>query len=113
MAVRAANMMIGFIIWSSVAVLIIGIGIRSRKSKKPAGFYSGTEPPRVTDVKKYNQAVGILWFVYAVFYELLGVPLLFEKQNSPMFIVPVLGTPLITIGLVIAYNRILAKYRRK
>ena len=105
-------MIIGFIIWSSVAVLMIGIGIWSWNSKKPAGFYAGTKPPKVTDAKKYNHAVGILWFVYAAFYELLGVPLLFEKQNSPMFIVPALGTPLITIGLVIAYNRILAKYRQ-
>ena len=53
-------MIIGLIIWSSVTLLIIGIGIWSWNSKKPAGFYAGVEPPKVNDVQKYNHAVGIL-----------------------------------------------------
>ena len=71
------------------------------------------EPPKVTDIRKYNHAVAILWFVYAALFELLGIPLLFLKQNSAGFILPVLGIPLITIGLVIAYNLILPKFQEK
>ena len=104
-------MLAGLIIWSTVTVLIIGIGIWSWNSRKPAGFYAGTEPPRVRDVKKYNRAVGILWFAYAALFELLGFPFLLEKQNGPLFLVTILGTVLITIGLMVAYNRILGRYR--
>ena len=105
-------MIIGLIIWSSVTLLIIGIGIWSWNSKKPAGFYAGVEPPKVTDVQKYNHAVGILWFVYGILFELLGFPFLFEKQNSPMFLLTILGVVAITIGLLIVYNRILKRYRQ-
>ena len=105
-------MIIGLIIWSSVTLLIIGIGIWSWNAKKPAGFYAGVEPPKVKDVQKYNHAVAILWFVYAILFELLGFPFLVEKQNSPMFVLTILGVVAITIGLLVVYNRILARYRQ-
>lgn len=105
-------MIVGFIIWSSCAVLIIGVGIWSWQSKKPAGFYAGVEPPRVKDVKSYNHAVAVMWFVYALLFELLGVPLLFQEQNSPMFILTILGVVAITIALLVVYNRVLARYRQ-
>ena len=104
-------MIYGLVIWSSVAVLITGIGVRSWKSKKPAGFFAGVEPPKVKNVRKYNHAVAVMWFAYAILFELLGLPFLFQKQNSPMFILTILGVVAITIALVIVYNRILAKYR--
>ena len=104
-------MIFGLITWSSVTILIIGIGIWSWKSKKPAGFYAGVEPPKVKNVRKYNHAVAFMWFAYAILFELLGLPFLFQKQNSPMFILTILGVVAITIALVIVYNRILAKYR--
>ena len=43
--------MVAFIIWSSVALIIFGIGIYSLLAKKAVGFYSGIEPPKVTDTK--------------------------------------------------------------
>ena len=104
-------MIFGLITWSSVTILIIGIGIWSWKSKKPAGFYAGVEPPKVKNVRKYNHAVAFMWFAYAILFELLGLPFLFQKQNSPMFILTILGVVAITIALAIVYNRILAKYR--
>ncbi len=36
-------MIFGVIIWSAVAVLIVGIGIRSWTSKKPAGISSDSD----------------------------------------------------------------------
>ena len=105
-------MIIGLITWLSVAVLIIAIGVWSWNSKKTVGFYTGVEPPKVKDVKKYNHAVAVLWFVYGILFALLGFPFLFEEQNSPGFVLTILGTVAITIGLLVAYNRILKRYRQ-
>ena len=105
-------MIAGFITWSSVALLLIGIAIWSWNSKKPAGFYAGSEPPKVKDVEKYNHAVALLWILYAVLFELSGFPFLFAQQNSPAFIVTILIDVIITIGLIIVYNRILGKYQQ-
>ncbi len=105
-------MLIGFIIWTACAVVMLVIGIVSWISKKPAGFFAGVEPPKVSDVKKYNHSVAILWFVYGALFELLGLPFLFYKQNSPVFIVTLLGTVAITLGLVIAYHFILSRFEK-
>ena len=105
-------MTIGFIIWSAVALMILGVGIWTRKSEQPAGFFSGVKPPEVGDVRRYNRAVSVLWFTYAALMELLGIPLLFLKQNSAGFIWSILGVVFITIALPIVYNRILSKYQK-
>ena len=107
------RMIVGFIIWSSVGLIALGTGICAWKSEKAAGFYTGTEPPKVNDVRGYNRAVALLWFAYAGLFELLGLPLLFLKQNSAAFLWPVLGVVVITIGLMIGYSRILAGYSVK
>ncbi len=106
-------MIVGFVIWSIVFLVLLGIGIRSWKSGKAAGFYTGTKPPEVTDVRKYNRSVAALWFIYAGLFELLGLPLLFLKQNAPGFLWSLAGVPVITIALMIVYNRILRRYERK
>ena len=103
--------MLGFIIWSLVCLVIIGIGISTWRAKEAAGFFTGVKPPKVKDAKRYNHMVAILWFVYAALFELLGLPLLFLEQNSPLFVVPVLGVPALTIVLVAGYMVILRKNR--
>ena len=105
-------MMAGFVIWSITSVIMLGIGIWSYRSEKPVGFFTGTKPPDVKDAKKYNHAVGLLWFAYAVLLELLGIPLLFLEQNSAGFIPVFLGTIAITIGLMIGYVMIEKKHRK-
>ncbi|MCR4807648.1 MAG: hypothetical protein K5857_08215 [Lachnospiraceae bacterium] len=102
---------IGFVIWSITSAVTLGIGIWSYRSKEPVGFYSGVKPPKVKDTKKYNHAVAFLWFGYAALFEIMGIPLLFLKQNSAGFVLPLLGTVLITIGLVVGYTFIERKYR--
>ena len=96
-------MIIGFVIWSIVSAIMLGIGIWSYRSEKPVGFFTGTKPPEVKDAKKYNHAVGILWFIYAVLLELFGIPFLFLEQNSAGFIPVFLGTIAISIGLMVGY----------
>ncbi|MBQ7588225.1 MAG: hypothetical protein IJT37_09410 [Lachnospiraceae bacterium] len=102
----------GFVIWSIVFAIMLGIGIWSYRSEKPVGFFTGTKPPEVKDAKKYNHAVGILWFSYAVLLELFGIPFLFLEQNSAGFIPVYLGTIVISIGLMVGYVVIEKKHRK-
>ena len=106
-------MIFGFVIWSIVFLVLLGIGIWAWKSEKAVGFYTGTKPPEVTDVRKYNRSVAVLWFVYAGLFELLGLPFLFLKHNAAGFLWSIAGVPVITIALMIIYNRMLRKYERK
>jgi hypothetical protein len=55
-------MIFGFVIWSIVFLVLLGIGIWAWKSEKAVGFYAGTKPPEVTDVRKYNRSIAVLWF---------------------------------------------------
>ena len=103
--------MIAFVIWSLVSAVLFGIGVSAWMSKKPVGFFTGVKPPEVKDTKKYNHSVAVLWFVYAVFIEICGVPLLFLEQNSVGFIPVIFGVAVITIALLIAYLQIEKKYR--
>lgn len=106
-------MIIGFVIWSIIFLALAGIGIRTWLARQSVSFFTGTKPPEVSDVRRYNRSVAILWFVYAALFELLGLPFLFGKQNAPGFLVPVAGVPVISLALMVAYHRILRKYERK
>ena len=92
--------------------MLAGIGVWALKSKKAVGFFAGVKPPEVSDVRKYNRAVAVLWFAYAALFELLGLPFLFLKQNSAGFLCVFAVAPA-SIGLMIAYHCILEKYRKK
>lgn len=105
-------MMLGFAIWSLVGLIIVLIGRGAWKSKTPVGFFTGTKPPEVTDVKGYNHAVAILWFIYAGVYEILGLPFLFLQQNSQGFVPIIFGVLIATLGLILGYVRIERKYRK-
>lgn len=104
-------MVVGFIIWSIVAVIFIIIGINAWKSKQEVGFFTFSKPPKMKDVIKYNHAVGKLWFLFAFFLEVIGIPFLFVKQNSPIFIFIVFGVMLLVIAMIISYLKIEEKYR--
>ena len=102
-------MVIAFVVWSLVALIFVGISIWAWNAKEAVGFFAGVKPPEVKDVIKYNHSVSVLWLVYAVLLEGLGVPFLFLEQNSAGFVIPYLGVVVITIGLIVAYNIILTK----
>lgn len=110
--IRRLNAMVGFILWSIVALLFLGIGISSRKANEAVGFFTFVKPPIVEDVKRYNNAVAILWFVVTMIWELMGIPFLFLKQNSPIFLFIIFGVVILLIAMMIAYTRIEAKYKR-
>ncbi len=103
-------MIIAFIIWSIVAVLFLGIGISGRKAKEAVGFFTFVKPPVVTDINMYNHSVSMLWMIAAVILEVIGIPLLFLEQNSPMFVPVIFGVVALMLGMMIVYLRIQAKY---
>lgn len=103
-------MLIGFLIWTGVVLMLVGIGIWFWNSKKAVGFFAGVEAPKVTDVRKYNHAVAKLLFVCAILYELIGLPMMLGKKDLVAF--SVLGVVFASLGSAIVYNRILDKYQQ-
>ena len=106
-------MLFGFIIWSLISLVILVIGIRCWKSEKAVGFFTGVKPPAVSDIRKYNRSVAVLWFAYAALLELLGLPFLFLKHNAAGFLLCIAGVPVISLALMLVYTRILRRYERK
>ncbi|SFA79942.1 hypothetical protein SAMN05216249_102202 [Acetitomaculum ruminis DSM 5522] len=105
-------MIFGFIIWTIVSLIFLGIAFVSWKAKEPVGFFTGVEAPEVIDTVKYNHSVAILWLIYGVLLELLGLPLLFLKQNSAGFVFSIIGVVLLCLLLVVAYLKIANKYKK-
>lgn len=105
-------MVIGFVIWSIVASILLSIGISCRKSHEAVGFFTFVKPPVVENVEQYNQAVSKLWFVVACVFEIMGIPFLFLEQNSPLFILMLFPVIILVIGMMIAYFKIEGKYRK-
>ena len=83
----------------------------SELGSRPGSLFSNVKPPKVKDVKQYNKAVSTIWIVFAVVLEILGIPILVFEQNSPVFLVVVLGVVVLLIGIIIAYFKVEAKYR--
>ena len=68
-----AAMIIGLIILSIVAGIMIAIGIfQLSKKDHPAGFYNLIDPPKkeeISDVIQWNKQHGIIWIVYGICIE--------------------------------------------
>ena len=105
----------GFVIWTAVSCIFIGIGIYDlrTKSHKEVGFWANVKTPSMSDVKAYNRAVGRLFIVYGIVMILLGLPLL-GGQNSPAIILTIVGLLLETIAIMAVYEiGIKSKYEKK
>ena len=106
-------MLIVFCVWSLSSLLFVVFGICTLSAKKPMPFWTHERKIEVRDVKAYNKAVAFLYFVYAFTILILGVPMLFSRQNSAGFIIPVLGLPIASILMIAVYVICIeAKYRR-
>ena len=102
----------GFIIWATVGVIIIGIGISAFFSKKAAGFWANIKPIKVKDIKGYNYATGKLFIVYGLIFIVLGLPLL-SGQNSPLILLSGLGVMMETIAVMAVYTLCIEKKYRE
>lgn len=101
----------GFILWTIISIVFVYIGITTRRSSIPVNLFTFSDVPKVNDVKGYNRAVSNLWLVFTVLFEMIGISLLFIKQNSPFVVLIVLGVVFLVIGMVVAYIKIESKYR--
>ncbi len=77
------------------------------------GFFTGVKPPKITDAKKHNKAVALLWFITGIVFELIGLPFLFLKQNSSAFVFMMLATVALVIVMMVVYLSISRKYEEK
>lgn len=105
-------MLIGFVIWSIVALLFLAIAVSSWKSEEAVGFFTFVKPPVVTDITRYNHSVSLLWIIAAIVFEVVGVPLLFVEQNSPICIFMIFAAVVLLIGMMVAYIKIETKYKK-
>lgn len=104
--------MIGFVIWCITGGFFIALGIYSLFSKKAIGFWANVKMFQVTDVKKYNRAMCILFCIMGVVFILLGFPLL-SKQNAVWILFSVIGVMLEVIVAMIIYTTIIEKKYKK
>ena len=100
-----------FISWAAMGLLFVILGVRAFFAKKPQHFWANVKMAEVTDVKKYNRAVGKLFIAFGAVFALLGLPLLME--NEAWVILSVLGTVLSMIVMMAVYTvAIERKYKK-
>lgn len=61
---------IGCVSFLVCALCLMGFGIYALKSKNPINFWAGDKipPEKITDIKKYNRANGIMWLTYGALF---------------------------------------------
>ena len=102
------GVIMGFAIWAIVGLVFIGIGVSAFFSKKVVNFWANIKQYEVNDVKKYNQAMGILFIVFGLVFVLLGLPLL-DGQNSPLILLSLLGVVFEVIAMMAVYILVITK----
>lgn len=96
-----------------VPIIFLGIGISFRKANEAVGFFIFAKPPKIEDIQRYNNAVSTLWFVVAGMFELLGIPFLFSKQTTPVFILIILAVRILILAMIYVYYTIETKYQTR
>lgn len=106
-------MLFGLLVWLIMGGAMVIFGIYAMHSKRavPFGFWANAEVFKVNDVRGYNHAVGRLWCVFGVVFVLLGFPFL-TGQNSPYFIVSILGCMVEAIVAMVVYVTVIEKKYR-
>ena len=95
------------------------IGYYQKDSKEPIVFWAGdsTLKETVKNIQGYNREISKLYikifWVFAAALEIIGIPLLFAKQNSPVVILPILMTMLLVAGIIAAYLKVEKKHREQ
>ncbi|MBR6028528.1 MAG: hypothetical protein IKP40_05500 [Clostridia bacterium] len=106
-------MRIAFLIWSAIALLFAGFGLHARSARQAVPFFAGVKPEEIQDVAGYNRALSKLWFIAAVVFELLGLPLLFSRQNAPVILLSVLGTVFLMLVIGVLAMKTGDRFREK
>ena len=96
-------MILPFLVCIGVSIGFLVMGIKIRKSDKPAGYYTLIKKPEVDSVKKYNNAISVLWYIASVFIIGNAVPLLFLEKDSPELVKVWIACLIWLVVLVSAY----------
>ena len=103
-----------FLAFALIGVFFLFIGIRCRHSDKPCSFWANAEQFEVTDVHAYNKAMSKLWFTAAILYTALGLPLLTPANILLVMLISMVGTMIVSIGLMIFFTTVIEpKFRKK
>jgi len=103
-----------FSAFALIGLFFLIIGIRCRHSDKPSGFWANAEQFEVNDVHAYNKAMSKMWFVAAILYAALGLPLLTPSNILLVILISIVGTMIVTIGIMIFFTTVIEpKYRKK
>ncbi len=102
--------MLAFILWVLVSLIFAGIGVYDLRADKVVGFWSNGKRPEIApeNIKAYNRAVGKLWIGFALFFMLLGLPLL-AGDESPLIVITLLGSLLAVVVLMAVYVLVIEK----
>ena len=98
-------------IYGFCALLMIGIGVAQWKGAKPAGFYTGVEPPKaeeLTDKKTWNRKHGLMWIGYGVILFVSGLAGGWLK-GSALCLIPMLGGALMPLPFMVWYHERLTR----
>ena len=107
--------LLAFFIWLVIGLLFVGMGTHALFSKKaqPMGFWANAKMFEVTDVRKYNAAMGKLFIIYGIVFIILGLPLL-SGENSADLILTMFGVMAETIVMMAIYTVVIEKkYKKK
>ena len=103
-----------FSAFALIGLFFLILGVRCRHSKKPSGFWANAEQFEVTDVHAYNKAMSKLWFMAAILYTSLGLPLLTPANILLVILVSIVGTMIVSIGIMIYFTTVIEpKYKKK
>ena len=105
------------VIWLVITIpcslLFTGIGIYAWRRTKPMWFWSGSSvrEDEITNVKAYNRENGIMWICYSAVFWISTIMCIWSVSTAGILLTVgcLGGIPL----LVIAYNRIYRKYKRR
>lgn len=96
-----------FSAYALIGLFFLIMGIRCLHSDKPSGFWANAKQFEVTDVRAYNKAMSKLWFVAALLYTSLGLPLLTPANILLVILISVVGTMIVSIGLMIFFTTVI------
>lgn len=103
----------GFLIITyGCAIFFIVIGIFAMQKKTPMHFYSGTtvKADRISNVKAYNRANGIMWATYGATFSISGILAVLVNGTVGGIFMTICSTVGVII-LVFTYEAIYRKYR--
>lgn len=113
----SAEMIIGLVIISFVAAIMVIIGVcQMVKKDVPVGFYNMIDPPKkedISDIIQWNKKHGIIWIIYGICIE-LGFWLGYLMPNEVLEMIFMMGGILIPLPFMILRHHKLEKmYKAK